>query len=84
MPRGFVWKLYHSSVRGQRFGRVVVDGCTRSATKTAPVWIAEWDSAAHANVSLECRLLNFGQNVARRAQENHGLVERKVGVVKGT
>ncbi|GIV62330.1 MAG: hypothetical protein KatS3mg044_1196 [Rhodothermaceae bacterium] len=41
-PRGFVRKLYHSSVRTQRAGSIAVEGCTRSTTFTVAVWISGW------------------------------------------
>ena len=37
--RGLRVKLYHSSVRAQRAGRLTVEGCCRSRTTTTPRWI---------------------------------------------
>ena len=36
--RGLDAKLYHSSTRGQRSGRLRVDACTRSVTRTTASW----------------------------------------------
>ena len=36
---GLVRKLYHSSVRSQRFGRPAVEGCAGSSTLTVAVGV---------------------------------------------